>query len=325
MRTLVIGGTQFMGRDTALHLAAAGHDVSILHRRASHDLGHGIGNIQADRGDLDAMRRILREHEFEAVFDFVYDWEKGTTAEHVEGAARACTGALQRYVFISSVAVYEGGRDLGEDAPLVPDESPNTYAAHKASSERALFRLHAQNAFPFTTFRPPFVHGPRQPFYREQFFWDRMRDDRPIILPDGGETHMGWVFVSDVADACMRALTTPDAAGHAFNIAHEETPTQREFVERLGRVAGIEPKLVSIPRDAILAAGGDRLLGSNLYFGEYLDLPVITTRIDRAKSILGFDPTPLDDALHAGYAWYLTQPRRPIDYAFEDRLLLAAV
>lgn len=323
MRALVIGGTQFMGRATALRLAADGHDVSVLHRGASHDLGDSIGNIQADRADLEAVQRILREHDFEAVFDFAYDWQKGTTAEHVEGAARACTGALQRYVFISSVAAYAPGTELSEDAPLVPDDIPNPYAVHKASAERALFRMHAGSGFPVTTFRPPFVHGPRQPFYREQFFWDRMRDGRPIILPDGGTTPMGWVFVSDVAAACVRALHTPAAAGAAFNVAHEEHTTQREFVEALGRAAGIEPTFAAIPRDRILAAGGNAFAG-NLYFGEYLDLPPITTRIRRAQNILGFRPTPLDDALRVTYEWYLAQPRRPVDYSFEDRLLLSA-
>jgi 2'-hydroxyisoflavone reductase len=85
-----------------------------------------------------------------------------------------------------------------------------------------------------TTFRPPYVHGPRQPFDREQFFWDRLRDGRPIVLPDGGDTPMQWVYSGDVADACVRALEVPEAAGEAFNVAHE-AGTQRSFVEALAR------------------------------------------------------------------------------------------
>jgi 2'-hydroxyisoflavone reductase len=323
MRTLVIGGTQFMGRETVRQLGARGHEVSVLHRRDSHDLGADVGNLQADRGDLDAVARILRAHSFEAVFDFAYDWEKGTTAEQVEGVALACTDALQRYVFISSIAAYGGGTDLREDAPLVPDDVPNPYAVHKASAERALFAMHDATGFPVTTFRPPFVHGPRQPFYREQFFWDRMRDGRPIILPDGGDTPMQWVFVSDVAAACVRAIEVPEAAGEAFNVAHVERTTQRTFVQALGRAAGIEPSFVSIARKTILAAGGNAFAG-NLYFGEYLDLPPLTGAIDKAVRVLGFTPTPLDEALRAGYDGYLAQPRRPVDYTFEDRLLVSA-
>lgn len=87
-----------------------------------------------------------------------------------------------------------------------------------------------QSGLPVTTFRPPFVHGPRQPFYREQF-WDRLLDGHPIILPDEGATPLPWVFAPDVADACIRALDTPASAGDAVNIAHVERLTQRTHVE----------------------------------------------------------------------------------------------
>ena len=320
MRILVIGGTQFMGRATVLRLVELGHDVSVMHRRDSHDLGPEVGNLPIDRSDLDAVARALEAHDFEAVLDFAYDWSKGTPAAHVEGSARACTEALQRYVFMSSIAAYAGGTQLTEDAPLAPDDHPNPYVQHKASAERALFRMHVATGFPVTTFRPPFVHGPRQPFYREQFFWDRMRDQRPIILPDGGDTPIQWVFAPDVAEACVRAIEVPEAAGEAFNVAHAEPTTQRTFVEALGRAAGIEPTFVAVPRAAIHAAGGDPFAG-NLYFGEYLDVPPLTSVIDKAARILDFTPTPLDTALRTSFEWYMAQPRRPVDYGFEDSLL----
>jgi len=59
----------------------------------------------------------------------------------------------------------------------------------------------------------------------------------------------------------------------------------------------------------------------HLYFGEYLDLPPITGFVAKAPDVLGVAPTPLDEALRASFAWYRAQPRRPVDYAFEDRLL----
>jgi 2'-hydroxyisoflavone reductase len=209
MRILVIGGTQFISRRTVQRLVGDGHEVSVLHRRDHHDLGAGVRNLQADRGDLDTVARIMGEHEFDAVFDFAYDWEKGTPPEHVVAAARNCADSLHRYVFMSSIAAYGGGLDLREDQPLAPDDHPNPYVRHKAAAERALFRMHAESGFPVTTFRPPFVHGPGQVFYREPFFWDRLLDRRPIILPDGGDDLMEWAYVGDVADACVRALDVP--------------------------------------------------------------------------------------------------------------------
>jgi 2'-hydroxyisoflavone reductase len=323
MRVVVIGGMEFMGRETVRRLVARGHDVTVLHRRPDHDLGPEVANLQADRGDAAAMEGALRGAGFEAVLDFAYDWERGTTGEQVEMAARACADGLQRYVFMSSIAAYGGGIDLREEDPLAPDDFPEPYSRNKATAERALFRLHANSGLPVTTFRPPFVHGPRQPFYREQFFWDRLLDGRPVILPDGGGTPMQWAFVDDVAEACVRALEVPAAAGQAFNIAHVERTTQREFVETLARVAGVEPDLVAVPRAAIHAAGGQLFMGK-LYFGEMLDLPPHTSVVEKVVRVLGVQPTPLEAALRAGFEWYRSRPRRPVSYEFEDRLLLSA-
>ena len=322
MRILVIGGILFIGREIVQRLVARVHDVTVLHRRDHHDLGPHVQNLQADRSDLATVSRLLGDGRFDAVFDTAYDWEKGTTADQVEATARSGGAGLQRYVFMSSIAAYGPGIDHRESAALVPDEFPDPYAHNKAASERALFRLHADAGLPVTTFRPPFVHGPRQPFYREQFFWDRLRDGRPIILPDGGESPVQWVFVSDLAEACVRALEVPEAAGEAFNIAHTEALTHRSFIEALARTAGAVPTFAPIPRAALHAAGGHPFMGQ-LYFGEFLDLPVHTSLIDKAPRMLGVTPTPLEDALNAGFAWYVTEPRRPVDYTFEDRLLAA--
>jgi nucleoside-diphosphate-sugar epimerase len=324
MRILIIGGTLFIGREIAERLLRRRYKVSVLHRRARHDLDPEVQNVQADRSDLAAMSRVLGDGQFDAVFDTAYDWQKGTLAAQVEAAARSCGGPLDRYVFMSSIAAYGPGLDHRESAALVPDDYPNPYAQHKASSERALFRMHADSGFPVTTFRPPFVHGPRQPFDREQFFWNRLRDGRPIILPDGGDAPMQWVFVSDLAEACVRAIEVPEAAGHAFNIAHVEPLTQRTFVETLARVAGVAPRFAPMPRTAIQAAGGDPF-GGNLYFGEFLDIPPHTSRIEKAPRMLGVTPTPLESALAEGFAWYKGQPGRKVDYTFEDHLLAGRV
>jgi 2'-hydroxyisoflavone reductase len=128
MRTLVIGGTLFIGREIVRRLATRGYDVTVLHRRDDHDLGPGIGNVKADRADLTAVSRVMRDGRFDAVFDVAYDWEKGTTPDQVEAAARACGHELQRYVFISSIAAYVPGVNLRESAPLVPDDFSNPYA-----------------------------------------------------------------------------------------------------------------------------------------------------------------------------------------------------
>src|SRR2546430_11905908 len=47
------------------------------------------------------------------------------------------------------------------------------------------------------------------PFYREAFFWDRLRANRPIIIPGDGTRLMQFAYVKDLVTACLRALETP--------------------------------------------------------------------------------------------------------------------
>jgi len=164
MKVLVIGGTLFIGRRLVAELLKAGHSVAILHRRSRHNLSKRVENLVADRNDPAAVRRVIGDRRFEVVFDNAYDWERGTTAAHVEATALAAGNHLERYVFMSSVAAYGDGLNHYEGDPLAPDNHPEPYVRNKAMSERLLLRMHRKTGFPVVTFRPPFVYGPENPF-----------------------------------------------------------------------------------------------------------------------------------------------------------------
>jgi nucleoside-diphosphate-sugar epimerase len=315
----------FIGRLLVAELLKAGHDVAVLHRRPKHDLGKRVQNIVADRNDAASVRAALRFSIFQVVFDNVYDWERGTTAAHVEGTAQAVMAAsgdrLSRYVFMSSVAAYGDGLNHHDGDPLAPDDHSEAYVRNKAMSERLLFRMHQKTGLPVVTLRPPFIYGPGNPFYREAFFWDRLRDNRPLILPGDGHRLMQFVYIKDLVRACMRAMDEPDAAGEAFNVANEKPMTQAEFMQAVVAATGKKANIVRVPRERIAEAGGDPM-GQPAYFGVYFDVPPITEVVVKAKRILGFQPTPFETGLKETYRWYLRNGKKSkIDYSFEDRLI----
>ena len=325
MKVLVIGGTLFIGRALVHELLKAGHEVSVLHRRGSHDLGKRVENIRADRNDAAAMKPALAGRRFDAVFDNAYDWEHGTTAAQVEVAARAAAGyGLERYVFMSSVAAYGDGLNHHEGDALAPDDHPEAYVRNKAMSERTLFRMHQRDGFPVVTLRPPFIYGPGNPFYREAFFWDRLRFGRPIILPGDGRRLMQFLHVKDLVAACLRVLGTDGVKGHAFNVGNARRVAQVEAVEAFAKAASKDLQLVRIPRDRILREGGNPM-GPKLYFGMYFDLPAITMVVNKAQRVLKFKPTDFAAGLKETYRSYLRNRGFPKpDYAFEDMLIANA-
>jgi 2'-hydroxyisoflavone reductase len=322
-RVLVIGGTLFIGRALVDQLLERGDDVVVMHRGRGTPFGKRVSEIRCDRNNVAAVRKALERTRFDVIYDNVYDWERGTTADQVSAAAVAASADLHRYVFTSSVAVYPPGGEYDERAPLVPSDYPNTYAAQKADSERALFELQREQGIPVATLRPTFIYGPHNPFERESFFWDRLRAGRPIIIPEDGSRTMQWVHVRDVARAAVLAATKDIAVGHAYNLASYPPIRQIEFVELLARIAGREAHLVHIPREQIQRAGG-QVMAPPYYFGVYLDIPPITARVDRVRSELGLELTPLEEGLRETYRWYEQQQRPQPDFSWEDRLLVAA-
>jgi 2'-hydroxyisoflavone reductase len=323
MKVLVIGGTLFIGRQLVAGLLKADHSVAILHRRSRHDLSKRVENLVADRNDPAAVRRVIGERRLEVVFDNVYDWERGTTAAQVEATALAMGNHLERYIFMSSVAAYGDGLNHYEGDPLAPDNHPESYVRNKAMSERALLRLHRKTGFPVVTFRPPFVYGPENPFYREAFFWDRMRAGRPIIIPGDGTRLMQFLFVKDLVRALLRSIEVEAAVGEAFNIGNPKPVTQVEAVREMARIAGKKPELVRVPRERIAASGGNAM-GDPRYFGEYLDIPPITENVSKLQRVLAVRLTAFATGLRETYRWYLRQPRRKRDFDFEDRLIASA-
>ena len=318
-RALVIGGTLFMGRALVDQLLERGDDVVIMHRGRGTPFGQRVGEIRCDRNDTAAVRAALDGTRFDVVYDNVYDWQRGTTAEQVVASATAVRG-LRRYVFTSSVAVYHPGGEYGEDVELVPSDWPNAYGAQKADSERALFALGRTQGVPVSTLRPAFVYGEHNPFEREAFFWDRLLAGRPIVIPGDGRATLQWVYSRDVARAAILASETDVAIGHAYNLASYPPITQVDFVRLLARIAGTDADLVHVPRERIQALGGG-LLAPPYYFGVYLDVPPITVRPDRVRTELGLELTPMEDGLRQTFRWYEHQQRPRPDFSWEDDLL----
>ena len=320
-RTLVIGGTLFIGRAMVEQLLARGDDVTIMHRGHGTPFGDRVRELRCDRNDVTAIRSILDGESFEVVYDNVYDWERGTTAEHVFASARAVAGpALRRYVFTSSVAAYGHGLDHDEKDALAPADFPNPYAAHKAESERVLFRLQQTEGIPVTTLRPSFVYGPHNGFDREAWFWDRIMADRPVIVPGDGSRPMQWVLAEDVARAGLAAAARPASAGAAYDLGCYPAITQEELVRMLAHAAGKTVRIVKVPRERLEAAGGG-LFAPPLYFGVFLDPPAITAKGTRLRSDLGIELTPLERGFRKTFEWYRTQHRPTPDFSWEDQFV----
>lgn len=234
-RTLILGGTQFLGRHIAQALLLAGHDVTVFNRGLSaDDLPLQVERLRGDRCQGTAGLASLRGRQWDACVDV-----SGYTPQEVGASARLLADAVQRYVFISAVMVYgqPTQRPVFETHPRVPAAAPDTtdidgstYGPLKVACENLLQDLYAQRC---TLLRPQVVVGPGDTWQRYTDWVQRAQRatlQSPMLAPGDGQDHLQMIDVRDLARFVVTVLA--DDRGGAFNLAGPRWRWSR-FVELL--------------------------------------------------------------------------------------------
>lgn len=255
----VFGGSGFIGRQVVKRLAAQGWIV----RAAVRDpVGAGflkpmgepgqVNPVAANVADLQSVRAAVAGAD--AVINLVgILFEKGRAsfdAIHHRGAANVAQAAREagatRLVHMSA---------LGADK-----NSPSAYARSKAQGEEAV-----QAAFAGATIiRPSVVFGPDDDFFNRFAKLARLSPVLPVFTGDGFKpihTENGYgidwygsggptfqpVYVGDVAEAIVRALTEPKAAGKIYELGGPRRYTLKEVLELILGITGQKALLVPLP------------------------------------------------------------------------------
>ncbi|HEX2681234.1 MAG TPA: NAD-dependent epimerase/dehydratase family protein, partial [Candidatus Dormibacteraeota bacterium] len=101
MRIVVLGGTRFIGRGIVEELAAAGHELLIVHRgKLEPDDMPVVKHLHCDRGELLARAEELRAFQADAGIDC-----RALTRRDAEIALEVLP-AVRRWMVISSIDVY---------------------------------------------------------------------------------------------------------------------------------------------------------------------------------------------------------------------------
>jgi NADH dehydrogenase len=161
------------------------------------------------------------------------------------------------------------------------------YARTKAAGE-ALVREHFPSA---VILRPSLVFGPEDQFFNR---FANLAVSSPVMPVLAGASRFQPVYVGDVADAVMAAITRPDAAGRVFELGG---PRVMSFREILGWI------LVQIGRPRPLVAMPDAVAGllARIPFSGLTTDQLLMLKRDNVASpdlpglaALGVTPTPIE-------------------------------
>ncbi|WP_062650039.1 NAD-dependent epimerase/dehydratase family protein [Streptomyces maremycinicus] len=159
------------------------------------------------------------------------------TAHLLAAAKRA---GVRRLVHISTVDVYDttGLTRFDEDSPgLAADPADREYEQQKAAAERLVLAAHGDGPA-MTVLQPGVVYGP----WGGQ--WTTAQLTRPAAefeaLPAAGAPGVcNAVYVDDVADAAVAALTAPRVAGERFLLNGPGTVGWGDFFDRVRDLRGL--------------------------------------------------------------------------------------
>src|SRR5437867_9661330 len=244
MRTLVIGGTEFIGVHLVRALTRAGHEVAVFNRgRRNERLPAGVATIVGDRKDHALVRRTLGAERADALLDVTY---APTTGEDVDAVLDALDGRVGHVLFVSTCRVYDHALPIPYDEATPRSLYWGEYARHKIAGEDAVLRRHRERGLPVTIVRPTHVYGPMNTRNNETFFFDRLLRGRPVLLPGDGRWLRQFGHVEDLADAMVALLGNRGAFGRASNVMGEEAITRVGFGELIADVIKRPVELVPV-------------------------------------------------------------------------------
>ena len=233
LRVLILGGTQFVGRQIVETLLSAGHTVSILTRGVSPDqLPAQVERLRGDRDQGTSGLAALTGRSCDVCVDV-----SGYTPRQVRPSAEQLQKNVSRYVFVSAVSVYgdPSRRPVDETHPLLPpagedvtEVNAETYGALKVACENIVQEIYAGRC---ALLRPQIAVGPHDQRGRYSYWLRRAMPGGDMLAPGDGSDHVQFIDVRDLA----RFVTTViehDLYG-VFNLAGPRL-TWAEFMKVLG-------------------------------------------------------------------------------------------
>jgi nucleoside-diphosphate-sugar epimerase len=280
-RTLVLGGSVFVGRHLVEELLRHGHEVTVLNRGLTpSELPPAVQRLTCDRKDPDAVRRVLADARFDAVFDV-----SAYVPEDVSITVEVLRDRVEQYLFTSSVAVYTRSDYAPIDEEFDLDRRPqaNPYSAGKVRCEDILMAARRDHGFPVTIIRPSYLYGPHNSLHmREASFFLRLQQGRKILVPGNGSVLLQNGHVDDLARAFAAVLGKTDTIGQAYNVTAEKAITALGYVKTLARIVGREPDILFVDLERM------RTLKAPIWPYDWRQSQVLS--IEKAKRDLGWEP-----------------------------------
>lgn len=297
MRSLVTGGSGFIGSHVVDALRAAEHDVVVFDReppRHRLDVDFYAGDITDLTAMTEAMRGVDYVHHVAAVANVNHAFERPVDCVEINvlGSVNVLEAArranVKRVLFASSVWVYNGAseREVSEDTPLHMPGPGHVYTSSKIASELIFNDYAVLYKVPVTIFRYGIPFGPRmRPELLIPIFLKRALTGQPLMVAGDGKQARSFVYVEDLARAHVLGLAET-CANQTFNLDGSRQVSVLEVAQAVRELVGSHVSIEHTP-----ARPGD-------YAGKLVSQ-------EKSARVLGWEATTtFEEGMRRTYAWY---------------------
>jgi predicted dehydrogenase/nucleoside-diphosphate-sugar epimerase len=250
---LVTGASGNLGGAITRALGSHGQPVRIFVRRIPPSLPPNTEVVLGNLGDAEAVDRAITGcriviHAGAATGGEWADHECATI-QGTRNVLKSCRDHnVDRLVYISSMSVCdwagaEPGAVINENSGFEPrPDDRGAYTKAKLQAERLVKEELQYNRVPTVILRPGKIFGPRAPLLSSAIGWKVK--GRWLMLGDGN-VRLPLVYIDDVVDAVLAAVSSPKAVGAIVQVTDRIQPTQNEV---LRRCVGADVKILHLPR-----------------------------------------------------------------------------
>lgn len=309
MKVLFIGGTGNISTSVSKLCIEKGIDLYLLNRGIRENTIEKAKVIYGDINNFVQIKDALKDHQWDAVVNWIAFNEKD-----VERDIELFRNKTKQYIFISSASAYQ----KPPLSPFITESTPLKnpywdYSRNKIACEERLNKAYREEDFPITIVRPSLTYDTVIPAaiggWNEYTIIDRMKKGEKIIVHGDGTSLWVVTHAEDFAKGFVGLLGNIHAIGNAFHITTDEVLTWNQIYEIIADAAGIEPNIIHIPSDFIVAHENS-LMGSLLGDKSYsviFDNSKIKKYVPDFKATISFK-----EGIERTLKWFEEKPERKL-------------
>jgi len=240
-KVLIIGGTRFLGLAIAEPFIAKGYEVYEMNRGTRPSIKGVAEQIICDKNDRETFAQVLNRYRWDIIIDTIL------TDEDLEFVVAQIGDNVGHFIHTGSLGVYGEAKQIPaiESQPIQEYEGEYVVFNYKITQDQVIMQAFQEHKFPGTILRMSYIYGAGDKLLdgwggRSDEFFQMMRDNKKIVLPNDGRALLHPGHVKDLGRAFLHAAEHPESIGQIYNIGGSYALMMKDYIAIIADVMEVK-------------------------------------------------------------------------------------